>query len=465
MNTRLKSVLAALATALALVVLAQLPFWLMQTSVMIQRPLINLDPLVAVLILLWRRPLGLAALFVAWLVEIHHDASASYHFVGVVDLVDAVRFLDLVKLNHILSWQFIVALALLLGCAFALAQLARRARRAALCALAVVLLGVASFGADALNGSNNFFGTNRDRFAIDVNVAGSPGLSTVKALLVARRVGAEPLARFADPITFDRAVSWHADHPDATILLVLVESMGLPQSPALQSWMASRLDTSDIERRWSVRRTAEPFHGSTVYGELRVLCGLQGHYSRLRPEDEVNCLPRRFLASGGHAFGLHGFNMRMFDRQHWWRDLGLLPQDFSAEANVDQGRNPNFACNDAFPGVCDGAVLRRATALAEVPGRLVYVVTLDTHLPLPSRALAMRPGLASLCAQERLPDDSCQMVNRLGWLLDQLAVNVAGMSHPPLVLVSGDHAPPFLERATQESFDPARVLGFILEPR
>jgi hypothetical protein len=77
----------------------------------------------------------------------------------------------------------------------------------------------------------------------------------------------------------------------------------------------------------------------------------------------------------------------------------------------------------------------------------------------------MRPGLAELCAHERLPADGCQIVNRLGWLLDQLQADVAAMLQPPLVLVSGDHAPPFLERAARDAFDPARVLDFVLEPR
>lgn len=457
MNPRL----GALAVAAALVVLAQFPFWLMQCRVMIQRPILNLDLLVAVVILLWSRWLGLAALTVAWLIEINHDASASYHFLGIADLVDAARFLDLVKLSSILSWQFVVALALLVGGAAAMAWLARIARPPALVVLAVVVLSVAAFGADVLNGSNNLFGNDRDHFAINANIAGSPGLSAVKAFIVERRGASEPMARSADPITFDRAIAWHVGHPDASVLLVLVESMGLPQSPAIRAWMASRLDTAEIRRRWTIRRTVEPFRGSTVYGELRVLCGLQGHYSRLRPEDEAQCLPRRFLTAGGQALGLHGFNMRMFDRQHWWRELGLEPQDLS----VDAGTPASFDCNDAFPGVCDGAVLRRAAALAETPRRLVYVVTLDTHLPLPTRSLSMPPGLAELCVHERLPVDGCQIVNRLGWLLDQLQADLSAMLHPPLVLVSGDHAPPFLERAARDTFDPARVLGFVLEPR
>ena len=443
--------------ALALIALTQLPFWVLQARIAIQRPLLNLDTFVAIVIMLRHRGLGLFALAMAWMVEINQDASVSYHFVGAVDLVDAARFMDLVKLNHIFSWQIFLAVGAFVLCGICLYRLSSAGLRST---LPVLLIGVLAFVLDGLNGSNYAFGL-RDRFQWDVNVAGSPSVTTMRSLKMAWITASEPMVRFPGPITFDRAVQWHDGHPGASMMIVLVESMGLPASPPIRDWLASRLDTPEVERRWKVQRTAEGYYGSTVYGELRVLCGLKGHYSRLKADDEAQCLPRRFMRDGGDAVGLHGFNLRMFDRQAWWPDLGLRPQDLS----LDAASQANVGCNDVFPGVCDGILLQRAAMLTQYPRRLVYAVTLDTHLPLPSKEMSLRPELATLCLQESLSRDACQMVNRLAFLLDQLQADLVRMPEPVLVLVSGDHAPPFLGAESRNAFDRTHVQGFILEPR
>lgn len=458
MKLALKSRFVACGSAAVLIALAQLPFWILQTRVELQRPLINLDLIVAVLILRWNRSVGLVALCLAWLVEIDQDVSASYRFVGAVDLVDAVRFMDLVKLHVILSWQLALALCVFACCAYLLHRLVRRSAPSA---GALVLLGMLAFAADGANGSNRSLGLARDRFLIDANIAGSPSVVTIRMLRTALAAGSEPMGRMPEPVAFQHALAWHGTHPQSTILLVLVESMGLPQSSALREWLYEQLDTLEVERRWTVQRVAESFHGSTVYGELRVLCGLKGHYSRLTAGDEAKCLPQSFLRSGGQALGLHGFNMRMFDRAQWWRDMGLAPHDFTDESQVPGSMH----CNDAFPGFCDRVVLRQATALAEAPSRLVYVVTLDTHLPLPTNDMPMRPDLAALCAREHATHNACEMISRLSMTLQELRADLVRMAQPPLVVISGDHAPPFLNAETRQEFDPTHVLGFVLEPR
>ena len=458
MKPSLKARLAECGISALLIALAQVPFWMMQTRVEIQRPLVNLDLIVAILIMRLHRGLGLVALCVAWLVEINQDVSASYRFVGAADLVDAVRFLDLIKLHLVVSWTLALALGVFVLCALALRWLAARPASSA---SALVLLGVLLFVSDGVNGSNRSFGLSRDRFLVDSNIAGSPSIVTMRKLRAEWAAASVPIGRMPDPATYRRALAWHDVHPQSTILLVLVESMGLPQSEVLRDWLTAQLDTAEIERRWRVQRVAEAFHGPTVYGELRVLCGLNGHYSRLTAVDESECLPRRVLRSGGQALGLHGFNMRMFDRARWWRDMGLTPQDFSEDAL----RPGEMHCNDAFPGVCDGAVLRRAAELADQPSRLVYVVTLDTHLPLPAHDMTLSAELAASCTAAHASRDGCQMIVRQAWVLHQLEASLAGMAHPPLVLVSGDHAPPFLDTETRAEFDPSHVLGFVLEPR
>jgi hypothetical protein len=443
---------------LALVVLTQLPFWLMQTQLSIQRPIFNLDLFVALLVASWNRRWGLIVLCVAWAAEIARDASISYHFVDTGDFLDAARFIDLVQVHHILSWQLIVGVGAMVACAAAVYLLVGTRSPPK---ILIIVLALLAFGGDTLNGSNRILGLGGDRFRVSANIAGSPGWNIVFMARANWQMSSEPLKRLADRRTFERALAWQTAQPRSSVLLVLVESMGLARSPQLRDWLGSRLETPSVMQRWTMRRDSEAFFGPTVYGELRVLCGLEGHYSRLKRSEELQCLPHRFVEPGEHALGLHGFNLQMFDRQRWWRELGLEPQVFDSEP-----RGPEtMDCNEAFPGVCDGVVLERAVELADAPSRLVYVVTLDTHLPLPTAGPAPRPDLAHLCAVEEVPPLACRMVDGLGSVLDKLALELSHMQHPPLVLVVGDHAPPFLQAAARDAFDQARVPAFTLEPR
>jgi hypothetical protein len=445
------------ALVVAMIALAQLPFWLVQTRVALQRPLINLDLLVAIVLMLRWRALGLAALVLAWVVEIDLDASTSYHFVGAADLADALRFMELVRLDRLFSWQILFAVIIFALCGACMYRLARPNWPAA---LAIAFIGGVAFLVDGVNGSNATIGQS-DHFGVDLNVAGSPSVTTLRGLRSTRLKTAEPMARLPEPVSFARASAWHEQHPRDSMLMVLVESMGLPVSLPVRDWLIARLDTPEIEKRWSVEPGSEAYFGSTVYGELRVLCGLKGHYSRLKAEDREQCLPRRFVQDGGEAVGLHGFNLRMFDRRIWWPGIDIRPDDLGALPAVPS----NVGCNAVFAGVCDGPVLQRASELVQHPARLVYVVTLDTHLPLPSEEMPLAPGLAPLCEQDRLSRDACQMVNRLAFLLGQLRTDLAKMPHPVAVFVSGDHAPPFLGAASRDAFDRMRVLSFALQPR
>jgi hypothetical protein len=453
---------AILLRALFLVCLSQAPFWAAQWSVAIHRPLFNLDMVLAMIVGTWRRWLGIVGVLIAWALEIVQDASLSYHFADVADFVGTARFVDLVGLRYVLSWQVLFCVAGMCLCAWAIARgLANTTHRRGRFAAVLFSLACLCGATDALNGSNSVLGRSADRFALSVNVAGSTGWNLLRAQIASRAAAAEPMLRFDEPLTYQHVIEWKQAHPGDSVLLVLVESMGLPRSQAVRDWLYSRLDTPAIERQWSVERGSERFGGPTTFGELRVLCGLRGYYMRLSPADETNCLPRRFAAAGQPALGLHGFKLHMFDRERWWPELGLQPQGFGGDELVPG----NSRCNDAFPGVCDGVVIRHAVTLADTPGRLVYVLTLDTHLPLPWRVLPVEPGLQRRCDTERVSPLVCRMVDRLGHVLEQLAAELATVRHPPLVMVVGDHAPPFVERDDRDAFDPGRVSTLALVPR
>ena len=445
----------------AAVLLAQAPFWIAASHYAILRPVFNLDIMLALLVALALPRIGPIALAAAWGTEIARDVARCYHFVDTGEFVASARYLGFIEIGHIVSWLVVPGAVAVVLCGVLVLRLLARARPTAPMATVLFVSMLALVALDTANGSNRILGMGADRFHVQFNIAGSPGWNIFAEARAARRGAAEPMKHWDEVPVYDQLRAWRSAHPDGSELLVLVESMGLPHTPAVRDWLYARLATTQVAARWDVRRTSDPFYGSTTYGELRVLCGLRGHYSRLKAADEVGCLPRAFSAAGQPTSGLHGFNLSMFERARWWTELGLQPQSFDADAS---GRL-RTACNEAFPGICDGEVLGRAAQLAERPGSFTYVVTLDTHLPLPQHDLPLDPQLAHRCAAEATPVVACQMVQRLGEVLDTTARSLAGLHATPMVAVVGDHAPPFVQPADRDAFDSGRVTALLLVPR
>lgn len=438
-----------------IVVLPQLPFWVACTGFSLNRPLFNLDVVLAALVACLFRRLGLTLLVVAWAVEVARIASLNYHFVSPLDFAATAQFADLVVFRQLLSWKLLVAAIGAVVCLLGLRRLVGRGAVPGLVA-AVALLQIL----DMLNGSSQLLGLGADRFRVAANIAGSPTWNIAQTERKAVALARLPMSRYESPRVFGTITDWHRAHPTGSVLLILVESMGKPAAPEIDDWLGRRLATPMVAERWTLTRASDEFHGPTTSGELRVLCGLRGSYTDLKPVEEAGCLPRQWQAEGLQAHGLHGFHLQMFDRHRWWPRIGLSPWKF--EFTAEDGRN--FGCNGAFPGVCDDVVLDTAIRLADRPSQFVYVLTLDTHLPLqPGRQVP--PELKALCARARTGDVACQMVAELGAVLEHVAAKLAQVAHPPLVVLVGDHSPPFLANESRQAFDAAAVPLYTLIPK
>lgn len=443
--------------ALVLLLLPQLPLWLAGGMSGPGEPVFNLDLGIASVLICLNRGLGLACLLLAWGVDVAARVAFVYHFEAVHELLASARFAAMPHLGPAVHGTYLLMAFTMACCAVLLWRLpgagVHRGRLAAACAAVLVLI----VGVDVLNGSGRVLDA-QDSVRLPFNVAGSPAMNAGYAAWVAHLQAGQPLAPHPDPKAYRAVRAWTADHPRSAVLVVLVESMGRPQAEALGAWMRSRIATPRVLQRWSLQESREAFQGATTHGELRVLCGRVGHYSRLTPTDEADCLPRRLVASGWQATGLHGFDLAFFDRQDWWPRIGLTAWNFNAEPPGRAG-----GCNVSFPGRCDAQVLRDAARLSDREGAFVYALTLDTHLPM-AEGGAVDPGLARLCQRAGTAPMACLEMSRLGEVLDALESQMAQLAHPPLVVITGDHAPPFAEDASRRAFDAQQVPLYILTP-
>ncbi len=428
------------------VALFHLPLWAMGMLDQVSRPVFNLDAFVALMIACRYRKTGMALLIVVWLMDVMVSLSLNYHFRSPAAFLASVRFGQALDVKSLFSpWDAAMAIGFV-AAFLALTRVMKSPMRWTGFAIALVVLLML----DVLNGSSLL--SNRDVRLIRTNLAGSP------SVVLAIKKETQPLQSLETPaaVALHRVVEdWASAHPNGSTMLVLVESLGVVRDPGLRRWLDDRLTGQASARE--IRRAPVQFIGPTTYGELRTLCLLSGSYQLLDAQHVGDCLPKRLTSLGWHSVGMHGFTGNMFDRRMWWPIVGFDDSVFAeqlAQLGLPQ-------CGAAFRGHCDGAVLEAAAARLK-PATLVYVLTLNTHLPLQETAIPAE--LAPLCTAADVPDSVCQLTAAIGHTLHEVGRQM--QAHPDsLFVVVGDHAPPFRVRAARQAFEDIEVPSWILAPK
>lgn len=251
---------------------------------------------------------------------------------------------------------------------------------------------------------------------------------------------------------------WAKAHPDRSIVLVIVESLGVPAHLEFRRWIDGHMNDATIGRTYSIYTAELSFQGATIPGELRALCGIRGDYRKLGPQEGSECLPSRLARMGWHTIGLHGFTERIFDRHRWWAAVGLRETRFAESTTFANSRR----CGGAFRGVCDDELVLEAFRLAKTAPRFVYALTLNTHLPLPP--VDVPTELQAICQRHGATQEACDLLAALGTTLKAVRSGLADAERPPLVLLVGDHAPPFAKHASRKAFLAGKVPAYVFVP-
>jgi len=434
----------------AAVLVTHLPLWMLQRYAAMPLPLLHWDLMLALLVLAVNPRAGMLCVVLAWALALLRGVALNYHFHDLAEYVDSARFVDLLSPGAYMTAGSLLAIAVLLVTVACLLRLLSGLR---LAKGQVLLLMLVCGLLDAVNGSSTAIGLGRDRALIPLNVMGSAGYNLVKSEMVFITLSNQPLQPI-DPLprsyTELRSV---AARGDATGMAILVESLGLPVDPLMRAWLQAQFDAPGLRDRWTVEFAEEDFRGSTIAGELRMLCGRRGHYSRLTRDMAQDCLPRLFDRAGPGTLALHGFSPRMFDRSAWWPVAGFDEVVFGDALAAKGARS----CQGAFEAVCDQDLLAEAFARAGDPrNRFVYALTIGTHLPLPADHV-LRPEVAALCRARQVDDSACELIDMAGSLMRSMAQRVAQSSGPSLIVIVGDHSPPFIRPSSRQAFSQQRV--------
>lgn len=262
------------------------------------------------------------------------------------------------------------------------------------------------------------------------------------------------------------------DSPSAVkspdVVLILVESWGLPLDTHLAHALTATYDDQRIRANYDVSYGTAPFHGATVPGETRELCqsGIGYGIRQASAAQADGCLPALLHKRGYKSFSIHGYSGRMFQRNRWYRTIGFDQSWFGQD--FDKIGLPH--CGDSFPGTCDASLAGWiGSTLLSVKSdrpRFIYWVTLNSHLPVPAHpnlpdddVCTTQPALqgsTALCSWFRLVRNVHQSVQQLA---------LTRTIRPTVFVVVGDHAPPFADPSLRLDFSAADVPYVVLTPK
>jgi len=156
---------------------------------------------------------------------------------------------------------------------------------------------------------------------------------------------------------------------------------------------------------------------------------------------------------------MHGFSENMFDRNRWWPIIGFKDVRFAEQLTSITTKQ----CGAAFRGICDDDLIAAAVQMAIRPLTFSYALTLNSHLPVAN--ISIPPDLAQACEVAKTGRAVCMLLAHQGIALKAVAGQLATRSTPLLVIVAGDHPPPFSDTYSRNQFLLGSVPLFLLAPK
>lgn len=244
--------------------------------------------------------------------------------------------------------------------------------------------------------------------------------------------------------------------PPARILSISVESWGVPKSAAARAELENALLLPLRDQYVVQENGSRPYYGATLAGEIRELCGLRlvgGVPKGADQYQQLNgCLPAALQSRGYVSTALHGNVGTFYRRTRFYPLMG-----FSHAQHYEQMRAMVPAlCTYTFIGICDRDAARIAVeSFGHQPREFVHLMTLDTHFPLPAASEACRRSRDS---------ELCTYLHEMSRSLGGISQAIETARYPPdMIVLYGDHGPPFTRGQERDQFESGRVPYMVLK--
>lgn len=374
--------------------------------------------------------------------------SAIFHFTSPVELFllheGGVGF-SIVD-NVISYWQLMIASIVALLAAIVVRTAGRLVNIRLVIAFVGLVLFLEAIGTSEVLPMNSFG---------QVNIVGSTIAGNLRRLMGLKK---DKPRTYQDGKDFSApVVRWAKNNPTRSVLFIVVESLG--KTVETKTPNRTAIDISPpLTNLYKFEGGVMPYSGATTSGELRRLCQLKTTYYEITEQDVGACLPHKLDSLHYHTIGLHGYSSRVFSRGGWWEKIGLHERIFLEDLPESKYQR----CGTTLHGVCDDSMLKLAFEKLQGPRAFVYLLTLSTHLPLDESVVDEK--IRRDCLSATSPKKVCWIAGMHNKLLAQTVELASKMKSLPLIVVVGDHSPPFLNSSERLSFSQDVVPFWIMYP-
>lgn len=237
--------------------------------------------------------------------------------------------------------------------------------------------------------------------------------------------------------------------------LVVVESMGQPIDADLSAQLFEAFRSPAVLNAYRVSTGTVSSRGSTIHGELRELCNgtlVDGLFGSRND----HCLPRLLAGQGYGTHAVHANTSTVYGRDVWYPKIGFEHVHASdTEVSLRGERS-----SSRWGSLQDAQTISWATqSLFGSYPSFVYLLTVSTHLPA---QLLPEAKLDPVCMNKTTPQ-VCTHVANLASVMQNIALESVKLPNTVVVVV-GDHAPPFVSVGSRAAFESIDVPYVVLTP-
>lgn len=245
-------------------------------------------------------------------------------------------------------------------------------------------------------------------------------------------------------VTFD----YFSNDSASTQMLIIVESFGLIQDSIKRTQFQSSISNIFTQNKWRTSWGISSFNGSTTNSELKELLNCSGDYrffNLIENRKKINSIFDIKKQQGYQVKGIHGFKGGMFERNIWWKNIGIdsafFLENFINNYSTLNKENPFTSLSDeeAFDAIQNKVEINKK--------QFIYFLTVNSHLPFLGRPQSPEISKSFNINDEIYISDEAKNQNkRISNLLEHIAKKL-DYRKIDKILIIGDHAPPFIDKA------------------
>ncbi|WP_264898803.1 sulfatase-like hydrolase/transferase [Sediminibacterium sp. TEGAF015] len=226
-------------------------------------------------------------------------------------------------------------------------------------------------------------------------------------------------------------------------LLILIESFGLLKNVNDKKNIEKIISENFKRNHWKIKWGITSFEGSTTRAELRELLNSSGDYKYYIHKKSINSIFDIKKKQGYNTIAAHSYNGSMFERNLWWKNLGINQMFFGETLQEKYAYKLSLNSESPFISIQDEFTFDFLQNESKKYSKCFsYLLTVNSHLPFnDNNFIGTNYKLPFGNNSGNLTEANAQMqriISFLGYVAQEL-----DSTRFQKVLIVGDHMPPF----------------------